>query len=172
MGVHSVHSLAHRETFHPVIGPVAEAEALYVKQLHLPERMAAHSGEFIIWDVGLGAAANVLTVLRATRAARCQLRIISFDHTLEPLQFALEHAATLGYFTDYEATVKIFLRYHECQFSDATRSVLWQLLLGDFPAFLRDTSVPSPPAPHAILFDAFSPAKNPALWTSPLFASL
>jgi len=26
-GVHSVHSLAHRETFHPVIGPVAEAEA-------------------------------------------------------------------------------------------------------------------------------------------------
>ena len=66
-GVHSVHSLAERETFHPVIGPVAEAEALYVKQLRLPERLAAHSGEFVIWDVGLGAAANVLTVLRAIR---------------------------------------------------------------------------------------------------------
>src|SRR5439155_19684217 len=38
-GVHSVHSLAHRETFHPVIGPVAEAEALYVKQLRLAERI-------------------------------------------------------------------------------------------------------------------------------------
>src|ERR1700733_13682926 len=90
-GVHSVHSLAERETFHPVIGPVAEAEALYVKQLRLPERLAAHSGEFVIWDVGLGAAANVLTVLRATRAASCPLRIISFDHTLAPLQFALEN---------------------------------------------------------------------------------
>lgn len=171
-GVHSVHSLAHRETFHPVIGPVAEAEALYVRQLRLPERMASHSGEFIIWDVGLGAAANVLTVLRATRAATCPLRIISFDHTLEPLQFALEHAATLGYFTDYEDTVKTFLRDHECNFTDAARDVHWQLQLGDFPSILRDASVPSLPAPHAILFDAFSPAKNPAMWTAPLFASL
>jgi len=53
-GVHSVHSLTERETFHPVIGPVAEAEALYVRTFHLPERLTA--------------AANVLTVLRATRA--------------------------------------------------------------------------------------------------------
>ncbi len=181
-GVHSVHSVAHRETFHPVIGPVAEAEALYVKQLRLPERMAAHSGEFIIWDVGLGAAANVLTVLRATRAAQCPLRIISFDHTLEPLQFALEHAATLGYFTGYEDPVATFLRDHECKFTDAARAVHWQLHLGDFPTFLAHSSSllnPQPstlnrsfPAPHAILFDAFSPAKNPAMWTAPLFASL
>jgi tRNA U34 5-methylaminomethyl-2-thiouridine-forming methyltransferase MnmC len=26
--------------------------------------------------------------------------------------------------------------------------------------------------PHAIMFDAFSPAKNPAMWTQPLFANL
>jgi hypothetical protein len=191
-GVHSVHSLAHRETFHPVIGPVAEAEALYVKQLRLPERMASHTGEFIVWDVGLGAAANVLTVLRATRSARCPLRIISFDHTLEPLQFALEHAATLGYFTDYEAAVKTFLRDRECNFTDTDRAIHWQLHLGDFPTFLGRQSTQEPktgqslpilnsqlptlncsfPAPHAILFDAFSPAKNPAMWTAPLFASL
>src|ERR1700691_2683053 len=91
-GVHSVHSLAERETFHPVIGPVAEAEALYVKQLRLPERLAAHAGEFVIWDVVLGAAANVLAVLRATQAATCPLRMVSFDHTLEPLEFALANA--------------------------------------------------------------------------------
>src|SRR5215469_5993169 len=90
-GVHSVHSFAEGETFHPVIGPVAEAEALYVKQLRLPERLAVHEGEFVIWDVGLGAAANVLTVLRATRDISRPLRILSFDHTLEPLRFALEN---------------------------------------------------------------------------------
>ena len=28
------------------------------------------------------------------------------------------------------------------------------------------------PCPHAILFDAFSPAKNPAMWTLPLFTNL
>ena len=56
-GTHSLHSLAFGETFHPVIGPVAEAEALYVKQLQLRERLKHHTGEFVIWDVGLGAAA-------------------------------------------------------------------------------------------------------------------
>src|SRR6476660_10442 len=90
-GVHSVHSLAHRETFHPVIGPVAEAEALYVKQLRLVQRLQKHSGEFVIWDVGLGAAANALTVLRATRDITSLIRLVSFDNTIEPLCFALAH---------------------------------------------------------------------------------
>jgi tRNA U34 5-methylaminomethyl-2-thiouridine-forming methyltransferase MnmC len=175
-GVHSVHSVAHRETFHPVIGPVAEAEALYVHQLGLPERMVAHSGEFVIWDVGLGAAANVLTVLRATRAARCPLRVISFDHTLEPLQFALDNAEILDYFDGYEETVATFLRGKSAEFQDARRQIHWELHLGDFPSLLTHTlahpHTHSIPSPHAILFDAFSPAKNPAMWTQPLFADL
>ncbi len=171
-GVHSVHSIAERETFHPVIGPVAEAEALYVNQLHLLERMAAHNGEFIIWDVGLGAAANVLTVLRHTRDATCPLRILSFDHTIAPLQFALEHATDLGYFTDYESAVGNFTHDHHATFTDGNRAVNWELRLGDFPSLLAAATAGSLPAPHAILFDAFSPAKNPAMWTQPLFANL
>jgi tRNA U34 5-methylaminomethyl-2-thiouridine-forming methyltransferase MnmC len=175
-GVHSVHSVAHRETFHPVIGPVAEAEALYVRQLRLPERLAAHSGEFVIWDVGLGAAANVLTVLRATRSARCPLRIISFDHTLEPLRFALDNAKILGYFDGFEEPVATFLREQVVEFQDTRRQIHWELHLGDFPSLLTHTlahpHTHSIPSPHAILFDAFSPAKNPAMWTQPLFANL
>ncbi len=175
-GVHSVHSVAHRETFHPVIGPVAEAEALYVRQLRLPERLAAHSGEFVIWDVGLGAAANVLTVLRATCSARCPLRVISFDHTLEPLQFALDNAKILGYFDGYEETVATFLREQVVEFQDGRRHIHWELHLGDFPSLLTHTlahpHTHSIPSPHAILFDAFSPAKNPTMWTLPLFANL
>ena len=170
-GVHSVHSIAERETFHPVIGPVAEAEALYVKQLRLPERLAAHTGEFVIWDVGLGAAANVLTVLRSTRGVPCPLRIISFDHTLEPLQFALENAATLGYFTDYEPAVQSLLRDHQTIFEDAHRQITWQLHLSDFPSLIRNPQS-TIRNPNCILFDAFSPAKNPAMWTQPLFADL
>src|SRR3954451_3614316 len=96
-GTRSVHSLSHRETFHPVIGPVAEAEALYVRQLQLVERLQSHQGEFVVWDVGLGAAANAVTVLRATRHLPCSIRIVSFDQTLEPLQFAVGHSSDLGY---------------------------------------------------------------------------
>src|SRR5690242_21810226 len=90
-GICSVRSLVDAETFHPVIGPVAEAEALYVNQLGLRDRLKNHSGEFVIWDVGLGAAANALTVLRATRDWACHIRLVSFDHTPEPLKFALQH---------------------------------------------------------------------------------
>lgn len=173
-GAHSIRSLAHGETFHPVIGPVAEAEALYVKQLRLPERMAAHPGEFVVWDVGLGAAANVLTVLRATRAATCPLRIISFDCTLEPLRFGLEHADALGYFAGHESAVENFLHDHQTAFTDGSRQVTWELRLGDFPSLLEKLGETPRllPAPHAILFDAFSPARNPAMWTQPLFANL
>jgi tRNA U34 5-methylaminomethyl-2-thiouridine-forming methyltransferase MnmC len=176
-GICSVRSLADDETFHPVIGPVAEAEALYVNQLKLRERLQNHSGEFVIWDVGLGAAANALTVLRATKDIACNIRLVSFDHTLEPLEFALQHAAELGYFGGYENHLKEFLRAHRVNFQDGAQSVNWEFHLGDFPAFLSNSKLKTEnlkfaPAPHAILFDAFSPAKNPAMWTLPLFKNL
>ena len=175
-GVHCVHSLAHGETFHPVIGPVAEAEALYVKQLRLLERMGGHRGEFVIWDVGLGAAANALTVLRAARGISCSIRMVSFDQTLEALEFALDHAQTLGYFGGYEQRLRPLLRAHHAAFLDAGARVEWELHLGDFPTLLAGALRRLPgrplPAPHAILFDAFSPARNPAMWTLPLFTDL
>ncbi len=109
-GAHSVHSLAHGETFHPVVGPVAEAEALYVRQLKLVERIRRAPGEFVIWDVGLGAAANAITVLEATRELVCALRLVSFDHTLEPLEFALGNTSHLPYLAGYEAPLTALLR--------------------------------------------------------------
>jgi tRNA U34 5-methylaminomethyl-2-thiouridine-forming methyltransferase MnmC len=187
-GICSVRSLADAETFHPVVGPVAEAQALYVNQLRLRERLQNHAGEFVIWDVGLGAAANALTVLRATRDLACRIRLVSFDHTLEPLKFALKHAADLGYFGGYENHLEQFLREHRVIFQDGPQMVNWKFHLGDFPAWLAQASErrvhaaetthpkPLPPEggvpPHAILFDAFSPAKNPAMWTLPLFTNL
>jgi hypothetical protein len=229
---------------HPVIGPAAEAVALYVKQLCLVERIRQRAGEFVVWDVGLGAAANALAVLRATRQLACAIRLVSFDHTLELLQFALNHAETLGYFGGYESQTQTLLEKHRVSFRDAEHRVEWELQPGDFPALLNRFLAASPtrsadesqraagilpaeepvtcsadgtsaapwrrgltgsrfmvprhgikvmkvahepqgaagilpaeepellPAPHAILFDPFSPAKNPAMWTLPLFTTL
>ena len=204
-GICSVRSLADAETFHPVVGPVAEAEALYVNQLRLRERLQHHPGEFVIWDVGLGAAANALTVLRATRDLACQIRLVSFDHTLEPLEFALQHAAELGYFGGYENQLQELLRARRVSFQDGPQSVNWEFHHGDFPALLArelERRLPARPVgvqasacspnklklelqlqpqlampefgapPHAILFDAYSPARNPAMWTLPLFTNL
>jgi tRNA U34 5-methylaminomethyl-2-thiouridine-forming methyltransferase MnmC len=175
-GTRSVHSLSHRETFHPVIGPVAEAEALYVRQLQLVERVRGHVGEFVIWDVGLGAAANSLTVLRATRGLPASIRMVSFDHSAEPLRFALRHTEALGYFEGYEQPLTTLVQNQRTTFQDGARLVNWEFHLADFPSLIQaKTAAISPallPKPHAILFDAFSPAKNPAMWTQPLFASV
>ena len=194
-GARSIRSLAEGETFHPVIGPVMEAEALYVRQLHLPERVRETSGEFVIWDVGLGAAANALTVIRLVRESLkgkpAQLRLISFDHTSAAAAFALEHGAELGYVAGYESALAELVKNRSVKFSDDLLQVEWTLEPGDFPAWLKQNperrlptrpesvlscehAVPEAgvPPPHAILFDPFSPKKNPAMWTVPLFAGL
>ena len=171
-GTHSVHSLAHHETFHPVVGPVAEAEALYVRQLNLAERVQHHVGQFVVWDVGLGAAANALTALRATRGAPCSVHLLSFDHTLEPLAFALKHIEALSYLRGYEARLERLLKDRRCSFQDGAQSVDWELHVADFPALLTQPATQKIAKPHVIMFDAFSPATNPAMWTEPLFSNL
>jgi hypothetical protein len=203
-GACSVRSLAEAETFHPGIGPAAEAEALYVRQLHLPERVRVTPGEFVIWDVGLGAAANALTAIRLVRESLAslnaaaqesrapkQLRLISFDLTTAAAAFAIEHGAELGYVAGYESALAELVKNHAVKFSNDWLRVEWRLVPGDFPAWLRQNperrlparpesvlscehAVPEAgvPPPHAILFDPYSPKKNPAMWTVPLFAGL
>ena len=219
-GSRSIRSLAEAETFHPVIGPAIEAEALYVRQLRLPERVQATAGEFVIWDVGLGAAANALTAIRLIRESLngkpAQLRLISFDRTSAAAAFALEHGAELGYVAGYESALAELVKNRSVKFGDDSLQVEWTLELDDFPAWLAQTvaegilpavesGVPpdgkfvgnttrvenssakpggrmqpstaggtpaATPVPHAILFDPFSPKKNPAMWTVPLFAHL
>lgn len=176
-GVRSVYSRAHDETFHPVIGPVAEAEALYVRQLRLPERFAACSEEFVVWDVGLGSAANVLTVLRSMSGLRGRLRIVSFDCTLEPLAFARQHAAELVYPTGFEAQLETLLQQRSVNFKLGEVEVNWTVHVADFPTLLDQAAQDETlrgqlPAPHAILYDAFSPATNTVMWTLPVFQKL
>jgi len=157
---------------HPGLGPQAEAEALYTGQLRLAERVAGTPGEFVAWDVGLGAGANALTVLRSTRGVAGSIRILSFDQTLEPIRFAFENRAQLGYFAGYERTVERLFSNAEADFENGKQPAHWKWHLGDFPVFLRDAPAQILPKPHAILYDPWSPEKNPAMWTAPLFQDL
>jgi tRNA U34 5-methylaminomethyl-2-thiouridine-forming methyltransferase MnmC len=171
-GAHSVHSLSHRETFHPVVGPSVEAEALYVRQLRLAQRLQEEHGELVIWDVGLGAAANPITVLRALRQHRGRVRFLSFDHTFEPLEFALGHVGSLPYLSGYENHLRQLLKSGKHSFRDENLEVLWETVAGDFPTVIASPAACGFEKPHAIMFDAFSPATNPAMWTLPLFANV
>ena len=172
-GAFSVRSLGSGETMHPGVGPVAEAEALYVRQLRLPERRAACAGEFVVWDVGLGAAANATALLRATRELPGRLRLASFENTTAPLEFALQHQTELPSLANYETPLRALLASGKTSFVNGEQEVEWALTVADFPAWLAGAvETGKPPPPHAVLFDPFSPAKNPAMWTLDVFTHL
>lgn len=176
-GEKTLFSSAYGEKMHPGLGPVAEAELLYVRQLQLCERLKTGTGEFVIWDIGLGGAANAIAALRATREISGSLRLISFDNTAEPLEFALKNAAALNYPTGYENPIAQLLSEKHVAFQNGNCAVNWEFHLGDFPALLPNLKLKTqnsklPPPPHAIFYDAFSPAKNPAMWTLPVFENL
>ena len=170
-GQRTLFSVSYGEKMHPGLGPRAEADLLYVCQLHIRERLAKTSGEFVIWDIGLGAAANATAVLRATTDIPGHLRIVSFDNTTEPLEFALENSAALDYVSSYEDQLSELLLRKQTTFNNSSLHVDWQFHLEDFPAWLSQGRGAVPP-PHAIFFDAFSPGKNPAMWTLPVFQNL
>ena len=168
-GGYSIRDLEVGETFHPVIGPEAEAQALYVSQLGIPSRIQGANTEFVVWDIGLGAAANAIAVIRAARNCSVTLRISSFDRTLEPLKFGIENADRLGYFHGLEPHIHALIKERRASFVHGKLSVEWEALLGDFPSLLQRDAAELWPKPHAILHDAYSPMRNPAMWTLPLF---
>ena len=179
-GGFSICSVAEGETFHPVAGPTAEAEALYLRQLRIRERLGECAGEtFVIWDVGLGGAANVLTILRGVADIRGCIEVISFDRTLQALAFALEHVEALEYVRGFEPWLHELLREAVTEFRFREVHVRWQVCLGDFPTVMEDAAhrlsersrcLYSPP--HAVFYDAFSPAVNPEMWTGSVFRNL
>ncbi len=170
----SVGSVTTGETFHPVAGPEAEARALYLDQLNLVERarQAAREGvEFVLWDVGLGAGGNICTVLRALRDTGARLRVLSFDYTLAPMEFALAHTGQLPFLRGFDAVLRDLIVQREVSLADCGLNGSWSLLPGDFPDRMTDLGEVLP-SPAAILFDAYSPARNPAMWSLPVFAAM
>jgi len=154
-GLYSLRALDNLETFHPVTGPEAEANILYVKQQRLVER-ASQLGRLVIWDVGLGAAANAVAVLRALRGSAAPVELHSFDSTLAPLRFALGNSMALSYLLEFVPAVEELLARGHVQVG----AVHWVLHEGEFGARMADA-----PSPDAINYDPYSPGSNPEMWT-------
>ena len=158
-----------REDFATVDESASLAEA--VRALRESQKKAPENNVVLV--MGKSGAANAIALLRATREISGRLRLVSFDNTAEPLEFALQNAAALDYPAGCEMQMAELLRKKCTAFQNGNCAVVWKFHLGDFPAWLESLNggrAPTPP--HVIFFDAFSPAKNPGMWTLPVFENL
>ena len=154
-----------RQTFHPGIGPLAEANILHVQQQQLLER-CNQTQKFIIWDVGFGASANAIVALEALKNCQSDIEIYSFDRSLDPIHFAIEHASELEYILPYLAPVQELI---EKKMVQVTPHLRWHLEMGDFREEMLRSDIPRP---NAIFYDPYSLTINIELWTLDFFQQL
>lgn len=173
LGVVSIRNKDLNEIMHNPVGPWAEANALYVTQSKLADRLrvadkdkGSTNDELVIFDVGLGAAANALAALHCakdTPGAR-PMRIVSFERELELLRYALKHADRFEHFAGFTEAITVLLEKGE--WSDG--SVSWELRHGDFRKLIETEKR----KPHLIFFDPYSSKVNREMWSVDCFKSL
>ena len=176
-GFGSIRQISSGETMHAHTSPIEEAWALYVEQSQLRERVRL-SGDsnpreeapLVIWDVGLGAAANAIAAIQcyqeeADRGVVRDLHVVSFENDLDSLRLAcrnikhfpyLRHGGPGGLLERGEWHSKKYPGLH------------WHLVQGDFWQTLGE----APHLPDLIFFDMFSTRTDAASWDVDAFKRL
>ncbi len=168
-GALAMRSLTDGEVMHPGVGPLVEAEQLYVRQSRLRERLLARDGgvgdRLVLFDVGLGAGSNALAARSASEGlpeGAARLELVSFERDLGALELALAAGEPFGWRGEPAEAARALLAHdaHE------TARTHWRLVRGELPqALARQTS-----RADVIYWDPFSPRANPALWTVAAFS--
>ena len=157
------------ETMHSVNEPALEAQSLYVDQSRLAERLrnvAQDPRPLVLWDVGLGAAANAMAAILTAQAlptGRRPLQVVSFENDLESLELALDHVRWFAHLR--HPAPHALLRAGTWMSHDGL--IEWRLERGDFAARKTGAS-----AADVVFFDPFSFKTDGALWTLQAFREL
>ncbi len=179
-GFASIRHVASGETMHARTPPMDEARSLYVEQSGLGERLRLRDGEdpagaepLVVWDVGLGAAANAMAAIRCYEDAATTepvrglrgLRIVSFETDLDPLRLALRNHRHFPYLRHGGPAALLATG----EWTSRTHPGLeWQLHAGDF----AETVARAPFAPDLVFYDLFSGSTHPEAWTLATFERL
>jgi queuine tRNA-ribosyltransferase len=167
-GFASIRQVSSGEIMHSRTDPMEEARKLYVEQSNLATRLLEHVDlPLVIWDVGLGAAANAMAAIECfeTVTARRALRIISFENDLDSLRLALREKKKFSYLRDDAANA--ILAAGHWQSGEPPAALSWRLVLGDFLVNMM-----AAPAPDVIFYDMFSTKTSSRLWTAKTFRCL
>jgi queuine tRNA-ribosyltransferase len=173
-GFASIRQISSGEIMHSRTAPMEEATRLYVEQSNLAERLRIEPGEnpeqagpLVIWDVGLGAAANAMAAIHcyeelAAAGPVRPLRIISFENDLDSLRLAFRHNRDFTYLRHGgPAAILTDGQWQSRQYPGLS----WQLLAGDFLEMMAHAPAP----PDLIFYDMFSTKTSGTVWTFAAF---
>ena len=159
------------EVMHPVVGPLVEAQRLYVEPSRIAARLAGPEPEpLVLLDAGLGAGSNAIAAWAASQALAASARtleIVSIDRTLAALELALqpEHAAAFGFEGDAAIAGRALLSEQR----HANARTRWRLRVGELVSELAQEPAASV---DVVFWDPFSPRADPAAWSVGTFAAL
>jgi len=168
-GVGRIRDTHSGEVMHSVNDPLVEAQAVYVEQSRLAERVQQENPEsLVVWDVGLGAASNAMAAILAIEALpsaerRRKLLLISFENDVDSLALALRHRRWFKHLK--HAAPDDLLNNDGWISKDGL--IEWRLLRGDFAVRKFEA-----PKPDLIYFDPFSFKTDGDLWTLHAFSEL
>jgi queuine tRNA-ribosyltransferase len=176
-GFASIRQISSGEIMHSRTPPMEEAKKLYVEQSNLAQRVQLpgsanpeSAASLIIWDVGLGAAANAMAAIlcyeeQAANGPVRPLRIVSFENDLDSLRLAFQHNHDFPYLRhDGPAGILNDGTWQSRQHAGLS----WSLLPGDF----LETMATAPAPPDLIYYDMFSTKTSSDLWTLDAFRKL
>ena len=176
-GFGSIRHLSSGEIMHSRTAPMDEAQSLYVEQAQLAERLALGTNEdvaaarpLVVWDVGLGAAANAMAAIRCYEQQASQrtlrgMEIISFENDLDSLRLA---CGSLRHFPYLRHGAPKRLLAVGAWDSQRHRGLKWRLIEGDF----AETQTRRTEPPDLIFYDLFSGRTNTEAWTLSAFRRL
>jgi queuine tRNA-ribosyltransferase len=171
-------SIVHRpsgEIMHSRTSPMEEAERVYVQQADLAGRLRTvrERGTLVLWDVGLGAAANAMAAIHCHEKTVAELgadavrpmRIVSFENDIDSLRLAVAHRERFPYLRHPgPAAILQSGRWH----AERHLGLRWELVPGDFPATMEHAGGP----PEVVFYDMFSPKTCGGAWTLDAFRQL
>ncbi|MGH8095596.1 MAG: tRNA guanosine(34) transglycosylase Tgt [Chthoniobacterales bacterium] len=173
-GFASIRQVTSGEIMHLRTPPMEEARSLYVEQSNLAERVRLPwekvAEPLVIWDVGLGAAANAMAAIQCYEEQSAvgpvrPMHLISFENDLDSLKLALRHDDKFPHLR-HAGPVGI-LEKGEWR-SKRYEGLSWQLVAGDFFETVQQAPLP----PDLIFYDMFSSKTHGEQWTIELFRRL
>ncbi len=146
------------QAMHSRLGAWREATEVYVT----PSRIAESTGPVVLWDVGMGTAANAVA---AIEGSACPLDIWSFENDLDGLRTAITHSHLFPWIGRHLGLLEQLLENRSVALPGGRGA--WHLLEGDFRRTQHQAT-----EPDLVFWDFYSPSVVPDLWNCDVFRIL